>query len=139
MGKRYLVGVLVIGVALLGVAASFVGCGEDWLEDEVVPMIEEELTKHLRSLDELTVSTLFIADDDGKVVAPLGVGDDGSAMLTLGNETHIAVSLGNVDGGGGLLINNSDGKLVASLASGSDGNGTLLLFSADGNTTFRAP
>ena len=143
MTKWSLILTLFTGVALIGLTVSSLGCEEKWLEEEVVPVVQrevaEQLPRQLLTVQELTLSSLYIKNPDGEIVAVLGVDDSGNARLILGDETHARALLYSVDDGVGLQLNDAGGNLVASLVTNSGGNSTLTLYGANGNITLQAP
>lgn len=152
---------LVFLVVILAVIVLAVGCQQSGLsEEEIRGIVEEEVARQLATMDELTVSNLFIENEDGEIVVALGSLDgkgmltvhnadseivvglssmDGEGILTVHNtDGEIVVGLGSLDGEGGLTINNADGEIVIMVTS-SDGDGLLGLYDKYGQVTFVAP
>ncbi len=98
-----------LAVILMIVVVS-IGCQQSGLsEEEVRSIVREEVTRQLASLDKLTVSELRIKNDDGQVIAWLGVEDD-EAVLSLHNpDGKRVVVLGSVGDDGQLILYNSEG------------------------------
>lgn len=156
---------LVFLVVILGVIALSVGCQQSALsEEEVRDIVEEEVARQLATTDELTVSNLYIENEDGRIVASLGVeiisgggelyfsnadGEkvaglragilgDGEFYLSNANG-EIVITLESMNGDGFLTINNANGDWLVTIGSSTEGNGMLLIYDKHGRPTFLAP
>jgi hypothetical protein len=99
-----------------------------------------EITRQLADIDTLTVSSLSIKNEEGKVVGVFGVNDNHGGDLTLfGNDGKEVVNLeaqGYNGDNGALNIRNDSGEIVATLLARVDGPGVLILRDEYGYITF---
>jgi len=160
-GKSYLEGgnmrKLMLLVAILMVLGVFTGCQQTGLseaevrnivQDEVTRQlalgqardtIETEVTRQLQNIDVLMVSSLLIADEEGRVVATLS-SFNGEGSLSLRNANGEAlISLGSLYEGGHLTIWNGSGETVVNMGAYIDDSGYLLIFDEKDQLTFQAP
>lgn len=153
----------------------FVGCQESELSDEeletiydmlrieVENQVSAEVTSRVDNLDELTVSRLNIADEDGNIVAILEAADTGGALYIKNKDGEPATTLMSSEYGGSLMIiQDSDlgdefagistlpsgcdifirhllGEWAVQIATDAEGGGRIATIDGDGNTTFLAP
>ena len=119
---------------ILGVIVLSVGCQQSGLsEGRVRDIVEEEVARRLATMDDLTISRLWFANDDGDILGMLGVIDN-KLTLTMDNAEGVpVVGLGSVDGEGYLILRSADGGVAVLIGSSSDGGALLTIYNADEN------
>jgi len=122
---------LVFLVVILGVIVLCVGCQSGLSEGRVRDIVEEEVARQLATVDKLTVSNLFIKNEDGKIVAMLGVIDGEAALGILDTDgENVVARLGNSGEQGALSLANEQGELSVIIGCTRDGGGLLTILNS---------
>ena len=74
-----------------------------------------------KNLGDITVNSIEVVNNDGKVVVGLSSDEDGGTLMLYNNDGTSAAGLIAAEDGGGLGIFNNDGKLVAGLNAAENG------------------
>ncbi len=84
-----------------------------------------------KNLGDITVNSIRVVNNDGKIVAALDADEDGGRLDILNNDGKIVAALDADEDGGRLDILNNDGKIVAALDADEDG-GRIDILNNDG-------
>lgn len=106
------------------------------VEEEVTSqfrdIVEQEVARQLATIDVLTVSKLYIKNEDGESVVYLGSSVLGGELYIRNANGERAVTLEVLLDGGSLAIYDTKGHENAAIWSDSEGNGALLIYAKDG-------
>ena len=80
-----------------------------------------------KNLGDITVNSIRVVNNDGKIVAALDADEDGGRLDILNNDGKIVAALDADEDGGRIDILNNDGKVVAGLVTG-EGGGKLDIY-----------
>lgn len=143
MRKLVFLGVILItGIAFAGGIACGVNGGQQQAlsEAEVRNIVGQEVARQLASIDDLTVSALYIKNEDGMIVAQLESFGVMGGQLTFFDSDGNQVAQFNDHG---LYFADENGKSIAIFGTlkhtSGDRSGLLILSDTEGEVTFYAP
>jgi hypothetical protein len=128
---------IVLVTVILGLVVLSVGCQSGGLsEDEVRAIVDAEVAAYMATINELTLSSLMIENQNGDLVAIFGATDEDTYLVIYDEYGNPVVALGDLLDNGVITIYNNDGETVVGLTSVGDAGTFSLYNSSEVNTIF---